>query len=385
MDSASSARPAAVAAKGRLRDAMTPDVSRAIRIARVMCITMMMTVHVWPGAKAITSAEVPLALHWFYVLVIRQFGEASVPLLSVVSGLLFYRSARSGKSVDLVASKIRTLMVPMVIWSAILLVMFVVFSAATGDRAFFDVRPMDWINRVFAITAPPINDPLAFLRDIFMCCLIALAAVRLEQVLPWSGRVALVAITAAEVYTDGMLMLRPQVLLCFAVGIFMAMTPPRSFVLPWSLVWAVVVFDLVVQYGPLDLTTTFRDLTDLLHRFAVAMLMWRTSVAIARRDGWLRRLMERVEPMIFLVFCSHMLTIRVMAVLFNGLNLWVDSTVYPLIFVIQIPVVYMVALLLNALGEAHAPRLLAVMSARKHVPKGHPASGTLGDTKGHGA
>lgn len=365
MPSAPSVRPASAKADKRLRDTFTPEISRAIRIARVMCITLMMTVHVWPGMKAITTADVPLVLHWFYVLLVKEFGQASVPLLSVVSGLLFYRSTRSGKWSELMTGKVRTLLVPMVIWSILLLVMFVAKSVVVQDRAFFDVSAMDWINRVFAITAPPINHPLAFLRDIFMCCLIGLGVARLELFLLWTGRAALAALAAVEVYTDGLLLLRPQILLFFGLGMFIALMPPRSLVIPWVLVGAIAVVDLVVQHGPFGLRKTWKDPTDLLHRFAVAMLMWRMAVSFARRQGRLGTTLERWEPMIFLVFCSHMLTISVMAALFGGLGLWVTSPVYPLVFAVQIPVILAVSLLLNSIGEAYAPRLLAVMSARR--------------------
>jgi hypothetical protein len=366
------ARQTSAGSDRRLDQIFTPELSRAVRIARVMCITLMMTVHVWPGLTAITTADVPLALHWFYVLLIKEFGLASVPLLSVVSGVLFYRSMRSGSYGDLMISKVRTLLVPMVIWSVLLLIMFIAKSAATQDHAFFDVPAMEWVNRVFAITAPPINHPLGFLRDIFVCCLIGVAVARMERLQPWSGRALIVAIAAVEILTDGILMLRPQVLLFFGIGLFVAMMPPRSLVLPWLVVGAVAVSDLLVQHGPFDLKAAWKDQTDLLHRFAVAMLMWRMAVSIARSEGRFGTVLERLEPVIFLVFCSHMLTISVLAVLFSGLGLWVTSPVYPLVFVLQIPVVIAVALLLDHLGELYAPRLLAVMSARRFVPVGQP-------------
>lgn len=346
-------------------DIFTPDVSRAIRMARVLCITSMMTVHIWPGRTAITTADVPLALHWFYVLLIREFGLASVPLLSTVSGLLFYRSARSDKMSVLIASKLRTLLVPMVLWSALMLLMFVAKAMATQDREFFSVSLMEWINRVFAITAPPINHPLAFLRDIFLCCLIGLAATRLERLLPWAGRVTILALASVEVYADGMLLLRPQVLLFFCLGLCIAIMPPRSLVLPWGLVAAVVATDIAVQYSPFTVPPRWEDPANLLHRFAVALLMWRIAMSIAQRHGRLGTLLHRCEPLIFLVFCSHMLTISAMAVLFKGLGVQVTHAIYPLLFALQIPVIFAVASLLNTLGEAVAPRVLSVLTARR--------------------
>jgi fucose 4-O-acetylase-like acetyltransferase len=351
--------------QAHLQPRLAPEVSRSIRMARVICITLMMTVHVWPGANKVIAAEVDPALHWFYVVLIREFGQASVPLLSIVSGLLFVQTVRPRKWAELVQSKTRTLLVPMVIWSVLLLLMHITKAIATNEREFFDASAMEWINRVFAITGPPINIPLAFLRDIFVCCMIGFWAFRLERYRPWVGRAGLLAIAALELQSEGILLLRPQILLFFGLGFFVAMAPPRAVELPWSLVCFAVATDIAVQASFSGQSIDWRDQINVFHRLAVAMLMWRIATSIARSQSRFGRTLERLEPTIFLVFCSHMLTISIMAAVFNGLGIQVTSRIYPLVFAVQIPVILGVGMLLDSLGKAQSPRLLALVSARR--------------------
>jgi hypothetical protein len=342
----------------------TAEVSKSICIARVMCITLMMFVHVWPGASTILAADVPDAMQLFYVVVIREFGQASVPLLSIVSGYLFIRSNRSSEWTDVIFNKARTLLLPMAIWSALLLMMYMVKEWTTGNEEFFNVSPIDWINRVLSITAPPINLPLAFLRDIFVCCLIGMVANLLGRSRAlWSALLLIFAIVN-EYLSEGILLLRPQILVFFSLGYFVAISPLLSLKLPWIAVTIAVMIDATTQYALKADTNAIRGVVELIHRLAIAMLMWRISWEIAQRGGWLYLRLERLEKIVFLVFCSHMITVSLMAAAFNALGLQVSDPIYPWVFLLQIPIIYLSAILIRDIGEAVFPRLLALASAR---------------------
>jgi len=161
---------------------LTPEASEAMAMARVVCITLMMFVHVWPGASAILAAPVSLSLAVTYEVLIEDLARGSVPLLSIVSGLLFFRSASGPESAtSLILGKVRSLLVPMVCWSSIMLILAGMHSQATGNKAFMSMSLIEWLDNVFGINGPPFNVPLAFLRDIFACCGIALAILRVEH------------------------------------------------------------------------------------------------------------------------------------------------------------------------------------------------------------
>jgi hypothetical protein len=328
----------------------------------------MMLVHVWPGASKVLSADVPLPLLLFYRILILEFGQASVPLLSIVSGFLLYRSLGNNPWLTLLKSKVRTLLVPMAIWSALLLTVFAVKEWFLGNDDFFAVGLMEWINRVFAVTGPPINLPLAFLRDIFVCCAIAATSSRLEKSVRWSGHLMVVVFAIAELSFAGILLLRPQIMIFFFLGYAIAESSPRSLVIPWAVVIGAVLVDALIQLGFIEGFKRSNDFQALFHRLAVAFLMWRIAITIARRDGYMFQFLERLEPVIFLVFCSHMFTVSAMAACFTAGGLQVTDPIYPLVFILQIPAIYLGAVMIRAVGETISPRFMDLALASK-LPK----------------
>ena len=76
--------------------ALPRDLSDAIRIARVVCILSMVSVHVWPGATRVLAADTPFS--GFFQVMIEYLGRGSVPLLSLVSGYLLTISAQGSRN-----------------------------------------------------------------------------------------------------------------------------------------------------------------------------------------------------------------------------------------------------------------------------------------------
>lgn len=144
---------------------LSPDASQRIRICRVICISLMVTVHFRPRDTTILAADAPQLLHGFHVILPDYLGRSSVPLLSVISGvLLVVGMSRAGSPADLLRGKFRSLIVPMVLWSIPILPLMLL----RGKSGALFLTPMGWANALFALTDEPANFPLAFLRDIFL-------------------------------------------------------------------------------------------------------------------------------------------------------------------------------------------------------------------------
>ena len=342
-----------------LRDTyFTREVSEAIGMSRVICITFMMFVHVWPGATRIVAAETNPLLESFYDFVVGDLARASVPLLSIISGLLWWRSLRRGTSrVQLVRKKVVSLLVPMAVWSAALLILSIGYSWLIGDQQFWDKTWLGWINQVFAITDAPINLPLAFLRDIFLCGAILTVA---DAIFPRNKVFLLIALLlwlATELIFDGALLLRPQIAIFFSLGVVIAVISPSGIILPFWVVGAGILLDLAQRnYFPAE-TMHFGipALDGLLHRLVVALVFWKISTELVRHGGRIKQVIHSAEDRIFLVFCSHMLTISAMSAVFGALDVRIDEISYLFIFLIQIPVIFATAEMIRIIGNQAAP------------------------------
>jgi fucose 4-O-acetylase-like acetyltransferase len=346
------------------KNTLSGDSSQAIRIARVLCITFMMFVHVWPGAGTIVAAPVGPGLHLFYTVLIDELARASVPLLSVISGFLFFDKAARSDWLTLITGKARTLLVPMILWSAILLALQVArASLIVQDQAFFDVSLLDWLNRLFAITAPPANLPLAFLRDIFLCCCFALLASRLDSKAPNWGTALLLALLLSEIIADGVLLLRPQIFLFFSIGYLLAKSRPVRLDLRWTPVLIVLAADLALRLKLIDVSLEPNSTADVFHRVSVAMLMWRAAFSISQGPTGAAAFLYRQEPLIFVVFCGHSVIFAMAGVFLGKAGIAVTSPLFPLILIGQIVLVFFAASVFRRWGTRSAPGLYGLLSA----------------------
>lgn len=356
---------------------LSHETSEAIRVARVLCILSMVSVHFWPGAGKILAAPVAPALHVFYLIVIDYLGRGSVPLLSVVSGVLLTVSfSRKGDPLDMVADKARVFLVPMVLWSAILLALFGLHALLTGSMAELPRTGMGWANALFAITAPPANLPLGFLRDVFLSAAAGIAGLTLYRRLPAAAVLLLLALVAVEVTTGGVLLLRPQILAFFVTGMLIALAGLTDLRPPWALVILLVAAEVGLRHGlgmrvgegGAELALSY------LARIAMSLLMWRLALDIRARGGRPYRLARFLEPDIFLIFCSHMIGVALAGLVARKAGITVTSAVYPLLFLAQFPLVTVLGLGLSRLGRRHAPAVLAVLTGRSPAPPAAPSS-----------
>lgn len=348
-------------------------ISQAIRVARVLCITCMMTVHVWPGATAVIAADAGPVLDTLYFIAIQELGRASVPLLSIVSGFLFLPALAAPRPLPVIAGKAGTLLVPMMFWSAVILAMRLASAAAIGTPA-PPLEPLALLDAVTGLTAPPANVPLAFLRDVFVCCAGAVLLARAARGRPRAALVLIALWTLAEVALQGLLLLRPAILVFFAVGLAVraaGAAPQRLPLLPAAAALAAVA--LARGHAPAGSEAAAAAL-DYANRVAAALFFWAASLAVAGAPR-LGPAVARLEPMIFTVFCTHAVTIALLAPVLRATGVTPDMPVYLLVFLGQIPLAFLAAQGFARLGRAVAPELHAAVTAqRRHRAAAPPAN-----------
>lgn len=295
-----------------------PDASRPIEIARVICIACMIFVHVNPAtADFAPGTHGVRVFDWARFFVVDSFGRASVALLSVIAGYLAVFALRRVDYRAFLGKRVRSLLVPLALWSGLFLAMVMVgdhiqpgYLEKTVGRA---LTLAELPTLLLAALDRPANLPLAFLRDVFVCAL--LAPVLIEA---WKrGAVVFVALVSA-LYALGMVtpfLLTPNLLAFYAVGIWIACDGrlPRIPVWIAALSWAVFLGlgvaiaagEMRYEAAPDAALLRQLEIGLTLIRLPAAIAFWSLSVWLTTHSLGLR--MARLERYIFTAFCAHML------------------------------------------------------------------------------
>ncbi len=287
--------------------------STAIAIARLIGILGIVYVHAWTGRTAEELAAV--AFSWQAVLrtlLGEVFGRSAVPLLGMISGWLVVSTATRQPYGAFLRGKARTILLPMVLWNAIALVL--VGAAATfGDLKAPTPSSIGWtLNELVPMVhADDINVQMPFLRDLFVCMMIAPVLVRTSSA--WLAVVALIAVVWSVSGVHVPLLLRPQILLFFTAGIAARRSGVAERVAGWHVALCALPFVLLIapRLWTALLGNAFFDAHphvmaafDIVFRLASAVLFWRLAWGLAGSNVADR--LRGIERYGFLAFCDHL-------------------------------------------------------------------------------
>jgi len=350
--------------------------SRAIGLARVLCILGIVYVHAWTGlyGPALTALDhTPQGLlRWG---LIELLARSSVPLLSVVSGWLVGPSlARRGARAFL-AGKARTVLVPMLAWNAIAIVMV---SGAAWLGWLYAPQPTSWAwlaNELTGLVSPnEINVQMPFLRDLFLCLLIAPLLVRQND--RTLGAVAIAALAWSLAPPVIPLLQRPSILGFFVLGMLVRRRDlaarlgnwPFALILTPYLVMAAAKIWLEL-YGedkgwvsPLSMACV-----DLAMRAATALCFWAIAWRLAQTRAGTALL--RLEPAMFLLFCCHLILIWCAGPAIGALTGPLGSPLYPLFLLAQPALALGATLVLGKALSAISPPLARLLSGGRLVSR----------------
>lgn len=314
--------------------------SQAISIARVICILGVVYVHAWTGLSGydleLARGSVQEDLRW---VLMEIFGHSAVPLLGLISGWLVAGSRTTLQWRIHLRRKARTILVPMVLWNA-LAVLLVSGSAWLWHLPAPTPDSVRWVvEEIFIVTRnPDINVQMPFLRDLFLCMVLAPLLVRMP-----SRALAVLAMGAAFCQIFGFgppVFMRAAIPFFFILGILaqrggmaerVAKAPLAWSVLPFALLMPVQLYlSLRLDGRPVDFGTSALDLAV---RVAAAAAYWRLSWALAgsvAKDALLK-----MEPYVFLLFCSHLILIWLGGPVLGALFGKLGAPLYPVYLVAQ--------------------------------------------------
>jgi hypothetical protein len=338
--------------------------SDAIAIARVICIMGVIYVHAWTGR----GGEDLIALRnstqeGFRWVLMEVFGHSAVPLLGLISGWLVGGSSLTRDFTRHVARKAKTILLPMVLWNA-LAILLVSGTAMIGTLAAPQPHSAGWILQELFIVSrnPDINVQMPFLRDLFLCMLLAPALVRMPAWALWL--VAAAALVAQIAGFGPPVFMRPSILFFFVLGMLARRgdAAERVAALPWIVAVgpfaALMAVHLVLSMrGVEGLGIAILDMT---MRVAAAFCFWRVAWGLA--DSPARGALLRIEPYVFLIFCAHLILIWLGGPVLGALFGRLGQPFYPAYLVVQ-PLLVLIAVVMLGEGlRALAPQTAKLLS-----------------------
>ncbi len=349
---------------------MTADAARrsdAIAIARVICIVGVVYVHAWTGLNGhdleVLRGTPQDSLRWGLMEV---FGRSAVPLLGLISGWLVEASSHTQHWVRHVGRKMRTILLPMILWNA-LAILFVSGAAWALGLSAPVPQSTDWMfEELFIVSRnPDINVQMPFLRDLFLCMVAAPLFVRLP------GRaLALIALGAALSHLLGWgppVLMRASILFFFVMGIIarregladrVIALPRLAAAMPFLLLMPVQLYlSMHPVPGPPSIGAAALDLAV---RVSAALFFWRLAWGLAGSPA--RGMLLRIEPYAFLFFCSHLILIWLGGPLLGTVFGKLGSPLYPAYLLVQPLLVLFAVVLLGSLLNRTAPGAARLLS-----------------------
>ncbi len=360
------------------------DVSRrlsdTISVTRVLCVLGIVYVHAWTGlGGAELAASAATGQGMLRLVLMEVFGRSAVPLLGMISGYLVAGAViRSWRT--FLERKARTILLPMALWNA-LAILLVSGTAWLGFLKAPVPESLWWlIDELFSILTPNhINVQTPFLRDLFVCMALAPLLLRLRG--PWlTGAILLVAAWVVSAWNFP-LMLRPQIMLFFLLGIAarrhnqgarIADVPFAAAIAPFV---AIAVIKLIVSVpvpGGTVMSPQIVPLLDLGLRLTAALAFARVAWALAARPAMFRWL----EPYAFFLFCSHMILIWLSTPVFEALTGPLGSPAYPFLLLIHPLLALGFALGLGQILMMLAPRAAEILSGGRLKAEGRNVTAT---------
>ncbi len=330
----------------------------------------MVYVHAWTGLDGhmleLARGTPQEVLRW---VLMEVFGRSAVPLLGLISGWLVAGSSRTRDWRSHISRKARTILLPMVLWN---LLAIALVSGAAWQLGLAAPMPQSlrWlVEEVLILTRPPdINVQMPFLRDLFLCMVLAPLLVRLPT--KALGAVALAAGVCHVLGIGPPVILRASILMFFTLGIVsrrihledrVAARPVALAILPFLLLMPVHLYLSVGDVRPFDNLSTAA--LDLMVRVAASLAVWRLAWAVA--DTRAAAPIQRVEPYMFFYFCAHLILLWLFGPMIGQLTGKLGSPLYPLYLMAQPFLILSAVVLLAQAMLRVAPGAAKVLSGRR--------------------
>lgn len=302
--------PAASGVESRLidgRESAAGQFSQRVDLTRICMIIGIVYLHCPPYVPIAEIA--PGAFNFLKALVQDGLFRATVPVLTVISGYLYFKRFSAAQFGTTVQKKFVTLIVPMAIWNVIIFADYKIVNIMLPNvKIGHDIV---WWNAIFSLTDQPINYPTWFLRDLFALALLGIVFDQLLRRAPLPGLLLVAGVFILDL--DGKLLLNGSMAVNFYMGGWIARS--RVNVLALDRFWLAGLITWV-GLSALWIHARLENLTFL--HLTMPYCIW-PAIAALQRTSLAPRLLK-LAPFSFSVFLLHAPVLAVLWGLYKAID-----------------------------------------------------------------
>lgn len=345
--------------------------SQAIEIARITCIFFVMYVHVVSGSSGFPVTGQFSADDVLYRVFATTLGQASVPLLTVLSGWLAYSTTKAYP--EMLRGKVGRLVFPLILWNAAMLFLMVAHELA-GGREDLPRTLGDWFTALLGIGGKPANIPLGFLRDLFLT--FAIFPLLRWIVDKWGPFAVLLAFAFTIIVPVTPVLQRTMIVAFFTLGLWLRsaeISKINSRTICLCAIWAIASLSCEFwSIAKMEPASTSR-LVIVADRVAIAGIMWALCYRIAGTS--FAQSMARISPIAFFLFCAHFPLFRIFAVPLQPIFGELGEPLFPIYFMIQ-PIIGLIACFLIAKLVQPYVGLQKILNGGRPIRLGNSGAGS---------
>jgi succinoglycan biosynthesis protein ExoH len=345
------------------------NLSSRINLMRILLISGIVFVHVPTDPATSPFLGLNGLFDWLRVFLGDALFRIGVPCLSAISGyLLFRRGMNAFDYSATLRSKSKTVLLPFLIWNLALFAVVLLFQHVNIGAGYFpdlwNATAREQLSYAIAAETLPINVPLYFLRDLFVCILLSPLLAFLIRRFAWPTLAALLIITAIPDVTI-FIVQKKSILFSFSLGIALALysidlkaLDRYAAPLMVATVAAAALLATGLYFTGPDFNVWLDASRNLLAVFG-AIGFWASSAMLIRSR--LGQRLAQTGSLSFWIFCAHYPLLVIMWMVWNR----VDTDHYPLFYVSAILLSFVILVISNAQVRQHLPKLYGVLTGSR--------------------
>ncbi len=350
---------------------VTANVSSRINLMRIVLISGIIFVHIPFDTRTSPFNGAYGLFDWLRVFLRDSLFRVGVPCLSAISGYLLFRQGTTSLDYGkIIRRKTKTVILPFMLWNSAFFVSVLILQYyGIGDGYLPDLSestPHTLSTLLFAIDGAPINLPLYFLRDLFVCILLSPILAFLISRAPLLTLAFLLLIAAWPVSIG--IVLRNSILFSFSFGIYLslyrvdvtAMDRYVALIGPGFIALAALLATAAYVEGP-GLPLWLEVCRNLMVIVGIPGFWALSSIFICSRMG--QRLAE-TGSLSFWIFCAHY------PLLFCVWVLWKrgGSDLYPIFYLLAAALAVLLLPLTNGMARSALPSLHNLLTGSRTRP-----------------